>query len=101
MTIRRLACWASISALCVSLLPEPARAGGAPELDVAQILERNAAARGGLEAWRKTQTMVWGGRVERGDGSGVGMPFMFFQKRPNRTRFEIVVDKAKAVRVFD
>jgi hypothetical protein len=93
-----------VSALCVSLPPEAAQAaeaGGAPELGVAQILERNAAARGGLEAWRKVQTMVWGGHVERGDGSGAGMPFMFFQKRPNRTRFEIVVDKEKAVRVFD
>ncbi len=99
MTIRGHASWASIAALCVALLPQAAAA--APNLGVEQILERNAAARGGLEAWRKAQTMVWGGHVERADGSGAGMPFMFFQKRPNRTRFEIVVDKAKAVRVFD
>ncbi len=73
---------------------------GAPALDVAQILERNAVARGGLDAWRKVQTMVWGGHVERGDGSG-GLPFMFYQKRPNLTRFEIQTDQQKAVRVFD
>lgn len=104
MTIRRLASWVSISALCVALLPGAAPAaepGGALDLNVAQILEKNAAARGGLEAWRKVHTMVWGGHVERADGSGTGMPFMFFQKRPNRTRFEIAVDKQKAVRVFD
>jgi hypothetical protein len=103
MTTRRLASWGLISAACcLPLLAGAAPAtepGGAP--DLAQILAKNAAARGGLEAWRKVQTMVWGGHVERGDGSGAGMPFMFFQKRPNRTRFEIVVDKAKAVRVFD
>jgi outer membrane lipoprotein-sorting protein len=95
-----------ICALAVAILSPvasgPARAaeGRAPPLDVAQVLERNAAARGGLDAWRKVKTMVWGGHVERGDGSG-GLPFMFYQKRPNLTRFEIQTDQQKAVRVFD
>jgi len=103
MTSRRIASWALASALCAALLSGAAQAAGpgAPRLDLGQILERNAAARGGLEAWRKVQTMVWGGHVERADGSGAGMPFRFFQKRPNLTRFEIVADKEKAVRVFD
>ena len=100
MTIRALASSVVISALCAPLLAvAAAEVGGAPALGVDQILERNAAARGGLEAWRKVKTMAWGGHVER--GGGAGMPFMFYQKRPNRTRFEIVVDKEKAVRVFD
>lgn len=104
MTIRRMASWALASALCAPLLPGAAAAAGPgeqPRLGVAQILERSAAARGGLDAWRKVQTMVWRGHVERADGSGPGMPFMFYQKRPNLTRFELVVDKQMSQRVFD
>jgi hypothetical protein len=59
---------------------------------VAKILERSAAARGGLEAWRKVQTMIWSGHVERADGTGAGMPFMFYQKRPSLTRFELATN---------
>jgi outer membrane lipoprotein-sorting protein len=66
-----------------------------------QVLEKNAAARGGLDAWRKVQTMTSSGYVERADRSGPRLPFTFEQKRPNLTRFEIVVDKQKSVRVFD
>ena len=103
MKLRRFA-WVLVSALCLSLVPGPAPATeprGEPALAVSQILARNAAARGGLVAWRKGQTMVWAGHVERADGSGMAMPFMFFQKRPNRTRFELMVEKQTAVRVFD
>jgi hypothetical protein len=74
--------------------------GAAPELSLAQILERNAAARGGLDAWRKVQTMMWTGHVER-SGGGSQLPFMYQQKRPNLTHFEIVADRQRSVRVFD
>lgn len=85
----------------LALLAIAAAADATPAPGVAEILERHAGARGGLSAWRKVQTMVWGGHVERADGPGAGMPFMFFQKRPQRSRFELVVDKARVVRVFD
>lgn len=104
MAIRRKASWALAFALCAPLLPGAAPAaepGGEPDPGAARILERSAAARGGLEAWRKVKTMAWGGHVERAGGSGGGMPFMFYQKRPNLTRFEIATDKQKSVRVFD
>ena len=79
----------------LALLAIAAAADATPAPGVAEILERHAGARGGLSAWRKVQTMVWGGHVERADGPGAGMPFMFFQKRPQRSRFELVVDKAR------
>ena len=104
MRIRRIASWALASALCGPLLAGAAQAaepGGEPKLGAAQILERSAAARGGLEAWRKVQTMIWSGHVERADGTGAGMPFMFYQKRPSLTRFELATNKQKSVRVFD
>lgn len=41
-----------------SVMPATAEAeAGAPKLDVRQILEKNLTARGGLEAWRKVQTI--------------------------------------------
>jgi len=102
MTIRHIAAFAPAALLAVSSLPVLAADPGAPpELGLAQVLEKNAAARGGLEAWRKVQTMMWTGHVERADGSGPPVPFMFDQKRPNLTRFEIVADKQRSVRVFD
>ena len=35
-----------------------------PELSAAQIVEKNIAVRGGLEAWHNIQTMVWIGHIE-------------------------------------
>jgi hypothetical protein len=98
--IRGVALWTLAGSLCGPvLLAAEQSAAPAPKLELAQILEKNAAARGGLDAWRKVQTMVWSGHVER--GGGARLPFMFEQKRPNLTRFEIAVDKQKSVRVFD
>jgi hypothetical protein len=98
MTIRPIAALALASALSVSSLSAAARAAE-PPLGVEQVLEKNATARGGLEAWRKVQTMTWIGHVERADG--LRLPFMLEQKRPNLTRFELVAEKQGAVRVFD
>jgi hypothetical protein len=101
MTNRGVAVLALVGTLSVSLPAAAlaAEAGAAPQLGMAQVLERNAAARGGLEAWRKVRTMTWTGHVERADG--LRLPFMLEQKRPDLTRFELVVDKQRSVRVFD
>ncbi|NTZ04238.1 hypothetical protein [Burkholderia metallica] len=66
-----------------------------------QIVEKNVAARGGLDAWRKVQTMVWFGHVNSANAPVQGMPFVLALKRPNKTRFEITVMNQKAVRLFD
>ena len=89
----RIAAWALAAGVATA-------AGAAePELTAAQILEKHAEARGGAEAWRKIDTMVWVGRVDTMNGAKV--PFMLEQKRPNKTRFEVVADKQKSIRVFD
>jgi len=98
MSMRRFAAWTlAASAAAAAFAAEPATA---QTLTAAQVVERNAAARGGLEAWRKIDTMAWTGRVE-GAKRGGRMPFVLEQKRPDRTRFEITVGGQKAVRVFD
>ncbi len=103
MTIGRIAALTVAGSLVASSLPVTtlAASSGTAEPDLAHILERSAAARGGLEAWRKVRTMVWTGHVERADASGPRLPFLFQQKRPNLTRFEIAIDRDASVRVFD
>ena len=68
---------------------------------VEQIVEKNAAARGGLEAWRKVQTMVWDGYVETSDPAAPTTHFVYEWKRPNKMRSEITFAHEKSVRVFN
>jgi hypothetical protein len=70
-------------------------------LSAAQVLEKNAAARGGLEAWHKIETMIWIGRIESPNAPMPSMPFVLEQKRPNKTRFEVTTGNQRALRVFD
>jgi hypothetical protein len=73
----------------------------APELSAERIIEKNVAARGGLEAWRKIQTMIWVGHMERPGAPMSSMPFVLQQKRPNKTRFEISGVGQRSLRIFD
>jgi hypothetical protein len=65
------------------------------------IVAKNVAARGGLDTWRKVQTMVWTGRLESAHAPAPSMPFLLDQKRPNKTRFEMHAMTEHTVRVFD
>jgi hypothetical protein len=71
------------------------------DLTAAQIVEKNVAARGGLDAWRKVQTMVWLGHVQSPHGPMPSVLFSLAQKRPNKTRFEISAAGQKTARIFD
>lgn len=66
-----------------------------------EIVAKNVAARGGLEAWRKVETMVWVGRIESAHAPAPSMPFELEQKRPNKTRLRIDALGQRSVRVFD
>jgi hypothetical protein len=94
--MRRLAAW-SIAA-CIVLAACGNASGEETGLSVAQIADKNAEARGGLEAWRKVQTMVLSGHVESATAPA---SFMLALKRPGKTRFEIVAAKQMSLRVFD
>lgn len=68
----------------------------------AEVIDRNVTARGGLEAWRKVNTMVWLGHLERGGRTdGPHIPFVMQLERPNRTRFEIKEQYDQFTRIFD
>lgn len=75
--------------------------GGEHGLSAAQIVEKNVAARGGADAWRKIQTMAWIGHVESANAAVPTLPFVLEMKRPNKTRFEISALGQVAVRVYD
>jgi len=58
--------------LCLFLLVSlAATTQSAPKLTAAQVVEKNIAARGGLQAWRSLQTMTWKGKMDVGTGDSV------------------------------
>ena len=66
-----------IAVRALGAVPAPAPASKsvpAPELTAEQIVEKNVAARGGLEPWRKIETMVWVGHMERAGGPMASVP---------------------------
>ena len=90
--------------LSLSLLLLSAAAGAGerpPTPSVAEIVAKNAEARGGVDAWRKIETMIWVGRIESARAPTEAMPFMLEMKRPRKTRFEIRAPTQQAVRAFD
>ena len=84
---------------------EPAKAAAAKaaveRLSADEIVAKNAAARGGLEAWRKVQTMVWIGHIESPHPPAPVVQFVLAQERPNKTRFEVDAMGDRSLRVFD
>jgi hypothetical protein len=92
---------ASALACLIPLAAAAGEAGAAPDPTAAQIVEKNVAARGGLTAWRKVETMVWTGHIETGNPMAPIVPFVFELKRPNKSRFEVRQDQEKLLRVFD
>lgn len=68
---------------------------------VEQIVARNATARGGADAWRKIQTMAWTGHIESGPGGIAKTPFTMMFRRPDATRFEVLTQGQRSIRVFD
>ncbi len=73
----------------------------AAQLSAADVVAKNVAARGGLEAWRKVETMVWIGHVESAHAPVPSMQFLLEQKRPGKTRLEINALGDRSMRVFD
>jgi hypothetical protein len=97
--MRRIVVAAFLAPLAAAALGAGATAG--TELTAEQIVERNVAARGGVEAWRKIDTMMWYGHLESARAQLPSMPFTMQQKRPNKSHFEIITPGEKTLRVFD
>jgi len=70
-------------------------------LTTAQIIEKNATARGGLEAWRAVNSMTMSGQMGAGGKQDTMLPFVMNMKRPHKTRLEISFQDQPAVQVYD
>jgi hypothetical protein len=101
--MKRVAPWVLAACLSTPVLAAVSvpKAEAPQTLGVARIVERNVAARGGLDAWRKVETMVWSGHVETADGQEPAMPYVLEMKRPDKTRFAIITHGQVNVRMFD
>jgi hypothetical protein len=96
--------WVVIAATAQPAMPsatQPAKLLIAPDITVEQVVQKNVAARGGLEAWRRIETMAWKGRVESGTRATPPMPFVMDLQRPNKTRFEVSTIDKRFARIFD
>jgi outer membrane lipoprotein-sorting protein len=88
-------------AACIAMTAVARDAGVAPDMTATQIIQKNATARGGVEAWSKIQTMAWAGHVESPEIPGRNLAFVLEQKRPASTRFQIVAENQKSLRIYD
>ncbi|WP_232427923.1 outer membrane lipoprotein-sorting protein [Burkholderia ubonensis] len=78
-----------------------ARAASAGHMSAAQIVERNVAARGGLQAWRAVNTLTLSGLMEAGGTKNTALPFVMTMKRPHKSRFEVRFNAQTALQVYD
>lgn len=94
-----------------------------PNLSAAQIVEKNVAARGGLQAWRAVEALSMTGKLDAGGNNRstlrvpgqreatkfvpqrpaeqVQLPFVIDLKRPRKMRVELQFNGQAAVQVFD
>ncbi len=79
----------------------PALASQAAKLSAAQIVERNVAAVGGLQAWRGVNTLVLSGKLEAGGTKNTELPFVMEMKRPHKSRLQIRFQDQTAIQVYD
>ena len=120
--------------ICISLALASSLAAAADvsqsgaKLSAADIVDKNVAARGGLQAWRAVQTMSLSGKLGAGGNqratlqvpvSGkkrsasesaiassrpveeVQLPFVMEVKRPRKMRFELQFNGSTAIQVYD
>ena len=71
------------------------------KLTAAQVVEKNVAVRGGLQAWKAVQTLSMSGKLEAGGTQNTELPFALEMKRPRKTRVELQFDGQTAVQVYD
>ena len=88
-----------LACCALSLAALPALAPAAPSAE--QILDRNAAARGGLPAWRAAQTVTLEGMMDAGGKPNRELPYVLRQKRPHKSRLEITFTDQTSIQVYN
>lgn len=125
MKMKRVSCGATVLALVPALMAgaDTSTKATAPQLSVAQIVEKNLSARGGLERWHALQTLELKGKMQAGGsrrptipvpGTKTGpevrvnrpaeqaqLPFVMELGRGRKKRLEIEFNGQTAVQVYD
>src|SRR5450631_1933002 len=83
MLIKKLLLVSVLFSLCFSRAMAADGKTAHADLSAAQIVEKNIAARGGLQAWRSVQAMSWAGKMDAGGGS-INRSRRMGQRRPGR-----------------
>ncbi len=120
-SVRTLTCLTFAVALATAAEAPPAET----KLSAEQIVDKNVAARGGLQAWRAVQTMSLKGKLGAGGNQRatlsvpdphekalqryassrpaeeIQLPFIMELKRPRKMRFELQFSGQTALQVFD
>ncbi|MCP3712245.1 outer membrane lipoprotein-sorting protein [Paraburkholderia sp. CNPSo 3274] len=78
-----------------------AQTAGAAHMSAAQIVDRNVAARGGLQAWHAVNAMTMSGQLEAGGTKNTRLPFAMTLKRPRKSRIEVRFNDQTAFQVYD
>jgi hypothetical protein len=76
-------------------------AAPARHLTAEQIVDKNVAARGGLQAWRAVTTLSMSGQIDVGGKKDTKLPFVMTMKRPHKSRFELRFREQTALQVYD
>src|SRR5919109_2558567 len=64
------------------------------KLTAAQIVDKNIAARGGLQAWHAVQTMSWSGKLDAGGGDSIARSRNYVTERKHHpTKMELLGKK--------
>jgi hypothetical protein len=111
------------TAFVITLTAAPNNTSSQAALSAAQIVEKNVAARGGLQAWRGVQTLSLEGKMGVGGNQRAALPapmanskelvlprrpaeetqlpFLMELKRPRKMRLELQFNGQTAVQVYD
>ena len=108
-------------AVCCVLALGTAAYAAQPKLSADEIVARNVAASGGLDAWRGVRTLSWTGKMEAGGNNQrmlkipgvptpplpkepppqVKLPFVMEMMRSHKSRLEIEFAGQTAIQVYD
>jgi hypothetical protein len=72
-----------------------------PKLTAAQIVEKNVAARGGLDRWHAVQSITLSGKLDAGGKQETYLPYTMQMKRPNKQRLAIDFAGHTSLQVYD
>ena len=90
-----------LTALIGTLSVNAERPSAPAKLTAPEVVQKNAAARGGLDAWRAVKTMSMTGKLEGGGEQNIELPFVLELKRPRKSRLELQFNGQTAVQVYD